>query len=106
MYYVIMFWRYVFSLLFRTERNKKLPCDYVIHGCRTCENKRFDIKNTSIQFNFNSTDDFCPKVLTIKLKNGPRSIVYSNSHEMTDWFKPKQGGEIRTARKLKGKKKL
>ena len=82
------------------------PCDNVIHGCRKCEDKHFDIKNDKIQFNFNSKDDFCPNVLTIKLKNGPRPIVYSNSHEMTDWFNPKKGGEIRTARKLKGKKKL
>ena len=62
----------------------------------------FDSKNDTIEFNFNSTDtfgNFCPKVLTITLKNGD---VYSNSDEMNDWFSPQKGGDNRIAKKLKG----
>ena len=67
-----------------------------------CEDNFFNSTKDTIEFNFNSTeilDIFCPKVLTIKLKNG---MVYSNSHEMNDWFSPKKSGDNRIAKKLKG----
>ena len=64
-----------------------------------CKLNKFNSTNDTIEFNFNSTDDFCPKVLTIKLKNGD---VYSNSDEMNDWFSPLKGGDNRIAKKLKG----
>ena len=69
-------------------------------GCKG--NYFFDSQNDTIEFNFNSTDtfgNFCPKVLTITLKNGD---VYSNSDEMNDWFSPQKGGDNRIAKKLKG----
>ena len=64
-----------------------------------CKLNKFNSTNDTIEFNFNATDDFCPKVLTIELENG---MVYSNSDEMTDYFSPIKGGDNRIAKKLEG----